>query len=328
MITLSLNENPRGPSQRALDAMLAASSSIHRYQNEHDLLRQIADHHTFQPENIILGNGSSEVLDLIARTYLAPGDESLMHEHSFMVYKSVSEMAGATVIETKAKDYAYDLAALKATITDRTRVVWIDNPNNPTGTFIPHAQLKEFISALPSQLIIVLDEAYWDYLTDSERTDTIAWIKEFPNLIVTRTFSKLHGLAGLRIGYCVTSLSAAKDLEQTRQPFTVNALALAAASASLADTGHIAAERHANQLAIKQLTAGLDRLSIHYITPHANFITIHTNGDALLYRRLLKEGIATRQVANYNLKNHLRITTGTPEQNQQLLIALAKEIAQ
>ena len=324
IIKLASNENPRGPSQRVIESIDAATRDLRLYPDTHDITQQLAEHHQVSPENIILGNGSNDILDLIARTYLTSGDESLMYEHSFLVYKLVSHAVGATVVTTPARDYGYDLTAIQQAITDTTRVIWIDNPNNPTGTLLPPNRLKDFIARVPTNVVVVLDEAYWDYVADDLRADTVRWVDEFPNLIITRTFSKLHGLAALRIGYGIASPRIIDALQRIRQPFNVNGLAIAAATAAITDTNHVVAERQANAIAMTQVCTALDRLNISYISSHANFVTAQFADAEQMQHHLLQSGIITRPIANYGLGSHLRITIGTKEQNEQLITAIKK----
>ena len=327
IIKLASNENPRGPSRRVVAAIQKATHNLRLYPDTHDLVNVLADHHDVGPENIILGNGSNDVLDLVARTYLMPGDESLMYEHSFLVYELVSRAADATVVATKASHYAYDLRTLEKAITDKTRVVWIDNPNNPTGTFVAHDRLKKFIATVPTNVLVVLDEAYWEYIADELRTDTVAWVREFPNLIITRTFSKLHGLATLRVGYGVAQPHIIEALQRIRQPFNVNSLAAAAACAAITDHEHTAAERQRNTAAMTWVCAELNRLSLLHIPSQTNFVAVQFADGAQMQQYLLSKGIITRPAANYGLVNHLRITLGTAEQNKRLITAITEGLS-
>lgn len=320
---LASNENPRGPGKSALDAVVQGTSSLRLYPDTYDFVQTIAAHHGVLPEQVVVGNGSNDILDLIARTYLKQGDETIIYEHSFLIYKLVATAVGATVIETKAKEFGYDLQALQAAITEKTRVIWIDNPNNPTGTFIHHDELKAFLSKVPSRVLVVLDQAYWDYLPDTQRIDAVRWIDEFPNLSIVRTFSKIHGLAALRIGYAIAHPEVAEALNRLRQPFNANSLGLAAASASICDVDHIAEERTANSAAIRQLAAGLDALHLEYVPSYTNFITVKFKDSQSVCDELLKRGLIVRPIKNYGLGDYLRITAGTDEENRRLLDALA-----
>jgi len=323
---LASNENPRGPGKSALDAVAQGTSSLRLYPDTYDFVHTIAAHHNVSPEQVVVGNGSNDILDLIARTYLGLDDETIMYEHSFLIYKLVSTAAGATIIETKAKDFGYDLRALQDAISDKTRVIWIDNPNNPTGTFIHHDKLTQFLSSVPPRVLVVLDEAYWDYLPDAQRIDSVRWIDEFPNLCIVRTFSKIHGLAALRIGYLIAHPEVAETLNRLRQPFNANSLGLAAATASIRDTDHIADERDANQAAIQQLTKGLDVLNLEYIPSHTNFVTVKFKDSQSVCEALLQHGLIVRPIANYGLGDYLRITAGAEGENRRLLDALADAI--
>lgn len=317
---LASNENPRGPGEAALAAISAAAQTIRLYPDTYDFLATIAAHHHVEPEQIILGNGSNDVLDIIARAFLGPQTETIIYEYSFLVYKLVSTAVGATVIETKARHFGYDLEALQQAVTEKTRVIWIDNPNNPTGTFIEHHRLKAFLSLIPQSVLVVLDEAYWDYLPDHLRTDTMRWIEEFPNLIIVRTFSKLHGLAALRIGYGIGNTSLIEPLNRIRQPFNVNSLALAGASASLQATQHLETERHENERLLDMFCHELDHRNVSYIPSRGNFVTIRCEDSAATHQQLMKKGIITRPISNYGLDEYLRVTIGT-EQDMTRFIA-------
>lgn len=321
---LASNENPRGPSKSVLAAITASIQDARLYPDAYEFTNKLAAHHGVNPNNILIGNGSNDVLDLIARTFLDSASEAIMYEHSFLVYKLASNAVGAKVIETPAHEFGYNLDAMLAAITEKTKVIWMDNPNNPTGTFIQHEQVKQFLRKVPASILVVLDEAYWDYLPDELRTDSMRWIDDFPNIIITRTFSKIHGLAALRVGYGVGHKDLIEPLNRLRQPFNVNSIGLAAATAAIQDERHILEEREANKRSLKKLTDGLDELSVPYIASFTNFVTAKFNNSSTIHQRLLEEGIIVRPISNYGLGDFLRITAGNEMDVDALLVALAK----
>lgn len=326
-IKLASNENPLGCSERALAAMRNELSQMARYPDGggFELRQALAGIHQVAANRITLGNGSNDVLDMIARVFLAPGDESLFSQHAFAVYPISSQAVGATLKVAPAKDYGHDLDAMAGLVSDRTRVVWIANPNNPTGTWLRSQELRTFLERLPSQVIAVVDEAYVEYVAELDYPDSSRWLGDFPNLIVTRTFSKAYGLAGLRVGYALSHPDVADLLNRVRQPFNVNSVALAAAAAALQDQEFIQRAVAVNREGMAQLTAGFEMLGLSYIPSVGNFITVDMGRPAAeLDQALLREGCITRPVAGYGLPNHLRVSIGLPEENQRLLEALEK----
>lgn len=323
IIKLASNENPYGLCRKAQERLYGVLSHLESYPDQYDLVQALADNLGVEPENLIIGNGSNDVLDIIARVFLGHGFSTVIYQHSFLVYKIVSIAAGAEVIETKATpEYGYDLNAMLQAIDKTTRVVWIDNPNNPTGTFINYSKLEQFIKSIPSHCIVVLDEAYCEYLNDDERVDVSHWYERYPNLIITRTFSKIHAMAGLRLGYGIAHPSIAELLNRVRQPFNVNSLAVTAGICCLKDGQHILEARKRNQQGMALLMSVCDELGIKYIPSHGNFLTINTVKFENLFEQLLRHGIITRPIANYGLKDWLRITIGTKSQIEQLASVL------
>ena len=318
---LASNESPYGPSRNVLDA-ISAIDKLQLYPDQYQLIQELARHHDVDADQIILGNGSNDILDLIARVYLDKDSEAIAYEHSFLVYKLASCATGARFVETRARDYGYDLDEMLRAVNEKTRVIWIDNPNNPTGTFIDHEKIRDFLAKVPMRVLVVLDEAYWDYLPDNLRTDTIGLTEEFPNLIITRTFSKIHGLAALRIGYAIGHTSIVEPLNRLRQPFNVNSLGIVAATASLGDTGHIGYVRERTLRSREQIVLGIEQLGLTHIPSFTNFITVCVKDSARIYELLLARGVIVRPIANYGLDNYLRITIGTEEENAILLTAL------
>ena len=326
IVKLASNENPYGMSPKAKLAMAQALTSLERYPDDFELKNAIAQHFGLPPERVVLGNGSNDVLDLIARVFLAPGREAMFAQYSFAVYPLASLSAGATLVEVPAQDFGHDLAAMQRAINPQTRLIWIANPNNPTGTFLPYPQLKAFLHAVPSDVLVVLDEAYNDYIPPAERVDTSAWLAEFPNLVLTRTFSKIYGLAGLRIGYALASADVADLMNRLRQPFNCNNLALAAATAALDDDVFVAQSYANNRAGMEQLLAELARLGLPSIASHGNFLTFKVGDAANINQKLLHDGVIVRPLAAYGLPEHLRVTIGREHENARFLAALEKAL--
>lgn len=322
IVKLASNENPLGMSPKARRAVEAAISGIERYPDQFDLIKALAAHCAVDASQIVLGNGSNDVLDLIARVFLAPGRSAVFSQHAFAVYPLATLSAGGELIVTPAKHFGHDLDAMLAAIRPDTRIVWIANPNNPTGNFLPYSEVRAFLQKVPAEVVVVLDEAYNEYLPPAQRQDTAAWVKEFPNLVVTRTFSKIYGLAGLRVGYALASAEVADLMNRVRQPFNVNNLALAAAVAALDDHTFVADSYELNRRGIEQIVAGLKRLGMEYIPTHGNFVTFRVGDGAGVNQKLLKQGVIVRPIAGYGMPEWLRVTVGTEAENTRFLDAL------
>lgn len=327
IVKLASNENPLGMSPRARAAVQAAMDGIERYPDQFELTAALSERLGVGAEQIVLGNGSNDVLDLVARVFLAPGRSSVFSRHAFAVYPLATMSAGGECIVVPAKHYGHDLDAMRAAIRPDTRIVWIANPNNPTGNFLPGAQVKAFLQAVPKDVVVVLDEAYNEYLPPADRADTLAWVREFPNLVVTRTFSKIHGLAGLRVGYGVTTAGIADLMHRVRQPFNVNNLALAGAIAALDDHAFIAESYDNNRRGMEQIVAGLKRLGLEHIPSHGNFVTFKAGDAVRVNQALLKQGVIVRPIGGYALPEHLRVTIGLERENAHFLAALEKALA-
>jgi histidinol-phosphate aminotransferase len=323
IVKLASNENPLGMSPLARTAMEKAALSLERYPDDFELKNALAAHTGLPMERIVLGNGSNDVLDLIARVFLAPGRSAVFAQHAFAVYPLATLSAGAELVVVKAKDYGHDLDAMRAAIRRDTRLVWIANPNNPTGTFVPFATLKAFVQSVPEDVVVVLDEAYNDYIPPAERADTTAWLADLPNLVITRTFSKIYGLAGLRIGYALASAQIADLMNRVRQPFNCNNLALAAATAALGDHEFVAKSYALNRAGMTQIVAGLERLGYAVIPSHGNFVTFKAGDAATLNHQLLRQGVIVRPLGGYGMPEWLRVTIGTEADNARFLEALA-----
>lgn len=324
IVKLASNENPLGMSPMAKKAVEAAISGIARYPDQFDLIAKLAERCALPPNQVVLGNGSNDVLDLIARVFLAPGRSAVFAQHAFAVYPLATLSTGAEPICAPAKNYGHDLYAMRAAIRPDTRIVWIANPNNPTGNFLPYPEVRAFLETVPADVVVVLDEAYNEYLPPAERVDTATWIADFPNLVVTRTFSKIFGLAGLRVGYALASAEIADLMNRVRQPFNVNNLAIAAAVAALDDHLFVAESYELNRRGMEQLVAGLKRLGLEYIPSHGNFVTFKAGDGATVNQKLLKQGVIVRPIGGYGLPEWLRVTIGTEPENARFLEALEK----
>lgn len=326
IVKLASNENPLGMSPKARAAVEAALSSVERYPDQFDLIAAIAERHGVTQEQVVLGNGSNDVLDLIARVFLAPGRSAVFAQHAFAVYPLATLSTGAELISTPAKSYGHDLDAMRAAIRPDTRIVWIANPNNPTGTYLPSADVRAFLEAVPKDVIVVLDEAYNEYIPPTDRVDTAAWIKDFPNLVVCRTFSKIYGLAGLRVGYALASAEVADLMNRVRQPFNVNNLAIAAAVAALDDDQFVAESYELNRLGMAQIVSGLQRLGLEHIPSHGNFVTFRAGEAAAVNQKLLQQGVIVRPIGGYGLPEWLRVTIATGPENARFLEALEQAL--
>ena len=329
IIKLASNENPRGPSPKALAAIAAAASDLTRYPdgNGFALKAALSNRLGVRPEQLVLGNGSNDVLELATQAFLREGDSAVYSQYAFVVYPLATQARGAHGIEVPAKDHAHDLDAMRAAIMPGTKIVFVANPNNPTGTWLTGAAVESFIASVPKDVIVVLDEAYNEFLEPSEQSASIKWLPKFPNLIVSRTFSKAYGLAALRIGYGVMDAALADLLNRVRQPFNVNSLAQAAAIAALDDVDYVTESRRLNREGLRQLEAGLEALSIRYVRSHGNFILIDVGDAAAVNLALLRQGIIVRPVANYGLPSFLRVTVGLPAENARFLAALESAIS-
>ncbi|NJA87878.1 histidinol-phosphate transaminase [Rhodocyclus tenuis] len=327
IIKLASNENPLGMSPKARAAVERELGTLERYPDDFELKSALAERHGLPRECIVLGNGSNDVLDLLARVFLAPGTSAVFSQHAFAVYPLASRSAGAELIAVPARDFGHDLDAMLAAIRPDTRVVWIANPNNPTGTFLAADELVGFLEKVPANVAVVIDEAYNDYLPPAERIDSTAWLARFPNLVVCRTFSKIYGLAGLRIGYGLADAGVADLMNRVRQPFNCNNLALAAAVAALGDDEFLAKSYAVNVAGIEQISAGLTRLGRRFIPAHGNFITFHVGDAAAVNERLLRQGVIVRPIAGYGMPEWLRVTIGLERDNARFLEALAQALS-
>lgn len=325
IVKLASNESPLGPSAsvQAAIALAVRDTTLYPDGNGFELKQALAEKFALQPSQITLGNGSNDVLELIARCFVAPVDEVIFSQHAFAVYPLATKAIGAAAIEVPAKNYGHDLSAMLAAVTHKTKLIFIANPNNPTGTAVAHDELEKFLAALPHSLMVVLDEAYLEY--NDNPVNTIEWVAKFPNLIICRTFSKAYGLAGLRIGFAVSHPEVADLLNRLRQPFNVNNLAQAAAVAALGDDDYLTRARDNNAAGMQQFEKGFQALGLEYIPSKGNFICVDVRREAAsVYEALLGEGVIVRPVGGYGLPNHLRISIGLEHENLRCLEALTK----
>ena len=329
IVKLASNENPRGIGPRTRAAIEAALGDIARYPdgNSHDLKVALSRRYGVDTGAIVLGNGSNDVLELVALAFLGPGRSAVYSQHCFAVYPLATQARGARGITVPAKSYGHDLEAMLAAIDDETYVVWVANPNNPTGTMLRPEALEAFLKRVPERVIVVIDEAYNEYLSPELKPETVKWLRRHPNLVVTRTFSKAYGLAGLRVGYALAHPSVADIMNRVRQPFNVNSIALSAATAALDDMEFVARSFAENLQGLRQVEEGATQLGLEWIPSYGNFITVRVGKANEIFRRLLKRGVIVRPVGGgYQLPEHLRITIGTARENERLLSALAASL--
>lgn len=335
VVKLASNENPLGPSPLAIQAIQKQLSETARYPdgNGFVLKNALAEHLGVNTAQITLGNGSNDVLELIARAFASADDEIVFSQYAFAIYPIVTQAINAKAIKVPAKLWGHDMDAMLAAVTEATKVVYIANPNNPTGTWVDESNLRHFLENIPRKVIVVMDEAYFEYASDpcmqlEGYPNTLNWLSRFPNLIVTRTFSKAYGLAGLRVGYAVSHSGVADLLNRVRQPFNVNQLALVAAAAALNDKEHLQQTIKLNCEGMKQLQEGFAALGLDYIPSAGNFICVDVGEDADgIYSALLRDGVIVRPVANYNMPTHLRVSVGLERENERFLKSLAAVMA-
>lgn len=329
IVKLASNENPRGIGPRTRAAIDAALAEVARYPdgNGFELKQALSKRYGVDMAQIVLGNGSNDVLELVSLAFLGPGRSAVYSQHAFAVYALATQARGARAIVVPAKHYGHDVEAMADALAEDTQVVWIANPNNPTGTLVEADRLESFLKRVPERAIVVIDEAYNEYLHADLRADTVRWLRRHPNLVVVRTFSKAYGLAGLRVGYALAHASVADVMNRVRQPFNVNSIALAAAVAALDDMEFVARSYAENRQGMRQLEEGAGALGLDWIPSYANFLTIRVGRAAAVYKRLLRRGVIVRPVGGgYELPEHLRVTIGTAEENEKFLSALAASL--
>ena len=328
VIKLASNENPLGASPLALDAMINALHDVALYPDGsgYELKAALSKRYGVNPDQIILGNGSNDILDLAARVFLKPGAAAVYSQHAFAVYPLVVQMIGANGIPVPARDYGHDLPAMLDAITPETRIVFIASPNNPTGTLSSADDLLRFMERVSRDVLVVLDEAYNEYLPEANKTDSIKWLKQFSNLLITRTFSKVYGLAGVRVGFGLTHPDVANLMNRVRQPFNVSSIGLVGALAALQDAEFVQKSYALNRAGMLQLTEGFRKLGIEHIPSYGNFISFLVQGDATnttkVYQSLLQQGVIVRPLGIYEMPHHLRVTIGLESENKRFLESL------
>jgi histidinol-phosphate aminotransferase len=326
IIKLASNENPLGPSPKALQAMGAALGTAHLYPDGSGfyLRKAIAAKLGVAPENVILGNGSNEVIEFLGHAFLNPGDDVVTCQYAFIVYKLLATAFSVRTIETPSPDYQQNLDATLDAITAKTRIIFIPNPNNPTGTLILQRAIDSFMSRVPDNIIVVFDEAYFEFLDDPP--DTLRFIRDGRNVVVLRTFSKIHGLAGLRIGYAIAPAEMTVVLHKTRQPFNVNSVAQAGAIAALDDEAHLRETKRVIDEGRAYLQKQFAEMQIPFVPAAANFIMVKVGDGCAVFQKLLQRKIIVRPVKGYGLPEWVRISVGTMEENQKLVAALSEVI--
>ena len=329
IVKLASNENPRGIGPRTRAAIDKTLGELSRYPdgNGFELKDALARRYGVDMSQIVLGNGSNDVLEMVALAFLGPGRAAVYSQHAFAVYPLATQARGARGVAVPAKDYGHDLESMARAVDEETCVLWIANPNNPTGTLSTPEALETLLRRVPERVIVVIDEAYNEYMPAELRADTVKWLKRHPNLVVTRTFSKAYGLAGLRVGYALAHPSVADVMNRVRQPFNVNSVALAAATAALQDMEFVARSYAENLQGMRQLREGAQQLGLAFIPSYGNFLTIRVGKAQEVYRRLLRRGVIVRPVGGgYQLPEHLRVTVGTAAENEKFLSALAPSL--
>jgi histidinol-phosphate aminotransferase len=333
IVKLASNENPLGMPESAQRAMAQAASELGRYPdaNAFELKTALSERYGVPSDWITLGNGSNDILEIAAHAFVEKGQAIIYAQYSFAVYALATQGLGARAIVVPAVKYGHDLDAMLAAITDDTRLIFVANPNNPTGTFIEGPKLEAFLDKVPRHVAVVLDEAYTEYLPAEKRYDSIGWVRRYPNLLVSRTFSKAFGLAGLRVGFAIAQPELTDLLNRLRQPFNVNTLAQAAAIAALNDQAFLEKTAALNAQGYRRLTEAFDKLGLEYVPSDGNFVLVRVGNDDAAGNRvnleLLKQGVIVRPVGNYGLPQWLRVTIGLPQENEAFIAALEKTLA-
>ncbi len=328
-IKIASNENPLGPSPLALSAVKDALGKLNRYPDGDAfyLKRKLAGRLGVKPENLILGNGSNEVIEIAARAFMKPGDEAVLGEYAFIVFPIVTQAVGAKAIISPMPELTHNLRDMFKRITSKTRAVFIANPNNPTGTMVKESELEWFLERVPEDIMVLIDEAYFDYVQDPDYPNSLEYQNLGKAIITVRTFSKIYGLAGLRLGYGVSSEEIISYMNRVREPFNVNSLAQVAAYAALDDSAHVTRSMELNREGLQYLIKELNKIKIPYAPSFTNFILIDLRSDPIpIYNALLREGVIVRPVLNYGLKTHLRVTIGLPEENERFIKAIKKAL--
>lgn len=332
IVKLASNENPMGPSPAALEAVRQETAELHRYPDGAGfvLKKTLSDKLNIRSEQITLGNGSSDILDFIVRVFVNDGDNVVVSQHAFAIYGLVARTVGAECISVPAKDFGHDLEAMLGAINDRTRIVFVTNPNNPTGTWNTQNEVVEFLNRVPDNVIVLLDEAYFEYVDEADYPNGLELLDQYPNLVVTRTFSKAYGLASLRVGFGVSSPELADLMNRVRPPFNVDSFALAAANAAMLDEDYVRESVALNDRGMTYLTSAFDELGLSFIPSVGNFISFRVPESVSamdVYSGLLKLGVIVRPLANYEMPQYLRVSIGTEAENETFVRALKKVLA-
>ncbi|MDF1741601.1 MAG: histidinol-phosphate transaminase [Verrucomicrobiales bacterium] len=325
IIKIASNENPLGPSPKAIEAMKEAAEGVNIYPDGggYKLRTAIAETFGLGRENIVISNGSNEIIELVGHGFLNPGDNVIAAEHAFVVYKLMATLFGAETIEVPDPGFVHDLDAMAAAITPKTRKIFIANPNNPTGTLVDQEAIDRFMDKVPDHVMVIFDEAYHEFLHDAP--DTLKYVREGRNVVIMRTFSKIQGLAGLRIGYGITTPEIAEVLHKCRQPFNTNSIAQAGAIAGLADADHQARTRDLNDEGLAFYHAAFEEMGLEYVPSFANFVLVKVGDGDAVFSAMLKRGVIIRAMRSYKLPEWVRISVGTMPQNERC-IATLKEI--
>ncbi len=329
IVKLASNENPLGLPESAKRAMAAQIDDLSRYpdSNGFELKAVLAAKYQVPQDWITLGNGSNDILELAARALVRAGESVVYAQHSFAVYALATQAIGARAIVVPARDHGHDLDAMAAAIAADTRLVFIANPNNPTGTFLTAEAIERFLARVPDHVGVVVDEAYNEYLPPELRSDSTAWARRYPNVIVSRTLSKAYGLAGLRVGFAIAQPALTDLMNRLRQPFNVHSLAQAAAIAALNDTDYLERSYEVNRAGLERLQSAFARMGLRYVPSYGNFVLVEVGDAPAVYERLLRAGVIVRPVANYGLPTWLRVSIGLPEENERFLQALEQALA-
>jgi histidinol-phosphate aminotransferase len=327
-LKLASNENPLGPSPRALAVLRERLPELHLYPDGDCfyLKRALAQKLGVQPDRLIFGNGSNEIIELAARTFMRPGDEAVMAEQAFVVYELIVQAVGGKRKTVPLKNFTHDLAAIADAVTPQTRLVFLGNPNNPTGTIYRRHDWQAFLERISPDVLVIVDEAYFEYVEEADYPNSLDYHARHPAILTLRTFSKLYGLAGLRIGYGIGAKSVIALMQRVRQPFNVNAPAQWAALAALDDTEHVQRSLGVNQQGVKYLQTEFARLGLSYVPSQANFILVRVGNGPEVFQRLLQQGVIVRPMVGYKFPEHVRVTVGTMAQNQKLIGALERLI--
>ena len=330
IIKLASNENPLGPSPLAVQAIAENATQVHLYPdgNAYYLKEELSAHLGVSAEHLLLGNGSNDVLQLVGEAYLAPGDEVIYAAGAFIVYHLVTKICGATAVVVPMENHTHSLSAMAAAITEKTKAIFIANPNNPTGTMVTVDETAAFMAQVPENVLVVFDEAYYEYVTRADYPQTLPYVLEGRNVLITRTFSKIYGLAGLRIGYGIAPVAIIETLNRVRQPFNCNLIGQAAARAALKDSAHVRKSQRCNAAGKTFLSHALDARGVNYIPTEGNFIMVHLDRLGTdIADALMRKGVIVRPMAGYGYPNAIRVTIGTQQENERFIAGLGETIS-